>query len=139
MSLFGVKPSLPDRKVSMFSGGNQQKIVLAKWMSMAPRILLLDEPTQGVDAGAKYEVLRILVDAAKAGSAVLIFSGDYEQLAHVCHRVFVLSHGHVVAELTGRDVTESAIVHAAQGEWRGTVPMSTSVNDGGAVTRSDFN
>jgi ribose transport system ATP-binding protein len=139
MSLFGVKPSLPDRKVSMFSGGNQQKIVLAKWMAMAPKILLLDEPTQGVDAGAKYEVLRILVDAAKAGSAVLIFSGDYEQLAHVCHRVFVLSHGHVVAELTGGDVTESAIVHAAQGEWRGGMPISTNVNDGGAVTRSDFN
>ncbi|MHB8614016.1 MAG: sugar ABC transporter ATP-binding protein [Candidatus Dormibacteraceae bacterium] len=140
MSLFGVTPPLPDRKVSMFSGGNQQKIVLAKWMSMAPRVLLLDEPTQGVDAGAKYEVLRILVDAAKAGSAVLIFSGDYEQLAHVCHRVLVLSHGHVVAELVGGDITESAIAHAAQGEWSHSgLPDATRLDGGGLVTGSEIN
>jgi len=140
MSRFGVHPPLPDRKVSMFSGGNQQKIVLAKWMSMAPKVLLLDEPTQGVDAGAKYEVLRILVEAAKAGAAVLIFSGDYEQLAHVCHRVLVLSHGHVVAELVGGGVTESAIVHAAQGEWRGSaLPASTGLSDDEPLRRSDFN
>lgn len=115
MNLFRVRPIVPDRKVSLFSGGNQQKIVLAKWMSATPRVLLLDEPTQGVDAGAKFEVLRIIVDAARSGSAVLIFSGDYEQLANVCHRVLILAHGRIVAELAGSEVTESAIVHAAQG------------------------
>jgi ribose transport system ATP-binding protein len=126
MSLFGVRPAMPDRKVGLFSGGNQQKIVLAKWMSMSPRVLLLDEPTQGVDAGAKFEVLRIIIDAAKAGAAVLIFSGDYEQLAHVCNRVLVLAHGRVVAELTGPEVSESAIVHAAQGDWGPPLPLMTT-------------
>jgi ribose transport system ATP-binding protein len=130
MNLFGVRPSLPDRKVNMFSGGNQQKIVLAKWLSMGPRVLLLDEPTQGIDAGAKFEVLRMIIEAAKGGSAVLIFSGDYEQLAHVCNRVLVLAHGRIVAELGGSEVTESAIAHAAQGEWNRAAPTSSFPVDG---------
>jgi ribose transport system ATP-binding protein len=112
--------------VGLFSGGNQQKIVLAKWMSMAPKVLLLDEPTQGIDAGAKFEVLRIIIAAAKVGAAVLIFSGDYEQLAHVCNRVLVLAHGRIVTELTGSQISESAIVSAAQGEWGVGRPLITS-------------
>lgn len=141
MNLFGVRPSLPDRKVSMFSGGNQQKIVLAKWMSMAPRVLLLDEPTQGIDAGAKFEILRMIIEAAKGGAAVLIFSGDYEQLAHVCNRVIVLAHGRIVAELAGSEITESAIVQAAQGEWSrtGTVPTLPGISSGAPVVGSDLN
>lgn len=113
MNIFGVRPPLPDRKVSLFSGGNQQKIVLAKWMSLTPRVLLLDEPTQGIDAGAKFDVLRIIVDAARAGTAVLIFSGDYEQLANVCTRVLIVSQGRIVGELTGAGITEAAIVEQA--------------------------
>lgn len=133
MNLFGVRPNVPDRKVNMFSGGNQQKIVLAKWLSMGPRVLLLDEPTQGIDAGAKFEVLRMIMEAAKGGSAVLIFSGDYEQLAHVCNRVVVLAHGRIVAELSGADISESAIAHAAQSEWNraatgGSVPIDSVAN-----------
>lgn len=130
MSLFGVRPTVPDRKVGLFSGGNQQKIVLAKWMSLTPKVLLLDEPTQGIDAGAKFEVLRIIIDAAKAGAAVLIFSGDYEQLAHVCNRVLVLAHGRIVTELTGSQISEAAIVSAAQGDRGGGHPLTTGYASG---------
>ena len=136
MNLLGVRPTVPGRKVALFSGGNQQKIVLAKWMSHAPRVLLLDEPTQGIDAGAKFDVLRIIVDAAKAGCAVLIFSGDYEQLAHVCNRVLVLAHGKLVAELSGEEVTESAIVHAAQGEWATAIEDSAESMSANGVSSS---
>ena len=116
MTLFGVRPPAPKLKVAQFSGGNQQKIVLAKWMSTSPRVLLLDEPTQGIDAGAKLEILQRISDAANAGTVVLIFSGDYEQLANVCSRVLVLRHGRVTAELTGADIAEPAIAQLAQGE-----------------------
>ncbi|MGH3273171.1 MAG: ATP-binding cassette domain-containing protein, partial [Streptosporangiaceae bacterium] len=116
MTLFGVRPPAPKLRVAQFSGGNQQKIVLAKWMSTSPKVLLLDEPTQGIDAGAKFEILQMISDAASDGAVVLIFSGDYEQLAHICNRVLVLRHGRVTAELLGAEITEPAIAHLAQGE-----------------------
>lgn len=134
MNVFGVRPPIPERKVGLFSGGNQQKIVLAKWMSLTPKVLLLDEPTQGIDAGAKFDVLRIIVEAAKLGTAVLIFSGDYEQLANVCTRVLIVSQGRIVAELTAGDITETAIVTAAQGQTEAEL-MRASSDDRGAPRR----
>jgi len=116
MTRFGVRPPMPRHRVAQFSGGNQQRIVLAKWMSTNPRVLLLDEPTQGIDAGAKFEILQMISDAANTGAVVLIFSGDYEQLAHICNRVLVLRHGQVTAELAGSDITEPAIAQLAQGD-----------------------
>lgn len=114
MREFGVRPPDPLARVGEFSGGNQQKIVLAKWMSRPVTLLLLDEPTQGIDAGAKFEVLQAVCDAAAEGAAVLIASGDYEQLAQVCHRVLVMRFGRITAELSGDQLTESEIAHAAQ-------------------------
>lgn len=106
----GVRPPDPTLRTSGFSGGNQQKIVLAKWLQSDPRILILDEPTQGVDAGAKREILGLVVDSASAGAAVLICSSDHEEVAHVCTRVLVLREGRVVAEMVGDEVTEQAIL-----------------------------
>lgn len=114
MSAFGVRPPDPLARAGEFSGGNQQKIVLAKWMSHPISLLLLDEPTQGIDAGAKFDVLKAVCDAAEQGAAVLIASGDYEQLAQVCHRVLVMRFGRITAELSGADLTETEIAHAAQ-------------------------
>lgn len=121
MARFGVSPPEPERRVDQFSGGNQQKIVLAKWMTHDPPLLLLDEPTQGIDAGAKFDVLEMICAAARGGVVVLIASGDYEQLAHVCHRVLVFRFGRVVAELVGDRVTEATIAHVAQA---GEVPAA---------------
>lgn len=114
MGDFGVRPADPTLRLRQFSGGNQQKVVLAKWMRERPDVLLLDEPTQGIDAGAKFDVLSLVCDAAAAGSVVLVASGDYEQLAHVCHRVIVVRFGEAVAELTGDDLSEEAIARYSQ-------------------------
>jgi ribose transport system ATP-binding protein len=106
---FGVRPPDPNRAFGSFSGGNQQKIVLAKFLSMSPRVLVLDEPTQGVDAEAKREILQLVVEAAEAGSTVIVCSGDYEQLAEVCTRVLILHHGAVGATLVGDEIAEDRI------------------------------
>ena len=124
MRAFGVRPPDPKARADQFSGGNQQKIVLAKWMSDQVSVLLLDEPTQGIDAGAKFDVLQAVCDAAGRGAMVLIASGDYEQLAQICHRVIVMRFGKVIAELSGDQLTETETAHTAQAAPVATVPMS---------------
>ncbi len=109
----GVRPPEPDRTLSRFSGGNQQKVVLAKWLQRDPRVILLEEPTQGVDAGAKREILELLRAAAQDGAAILLCSTDHEEVAHVATRVLVLRDGRVRAELTGDDVNEQAVLEHA--------------------------
>lgn len=118
MQRFGVRPTEPDHRVGQFSGGNQQKIVLAKWMADSPRVLLLDEPTQGIDAGAKFDVLNMICDAAAKGTVVLVASGDYEQLANICHRVFIVRYGQISAVLVGEHLTSANIARHAQGDLR---------------------
>lgn len=88
-----------------FSGGNQQKVLLAKWLRQEPRVLLLDEPTQGVDVGAKVEVHRQVQHAAQAGTAVVVSSTDVEELAAICTKVLIIRNGRVVDELVGPRVT----------------------------------
>jgi ribose transport system ATP-binding protein len=112
MERLGVRPPEPGRVVSGFSGGNQQKISLAKWLQYEPRVLILDEPTQGVDAGAKREILGLVRDTAAGGAGVVVCSSDYEEVANICHRVLVLLEGRVRAELAGDRVTEQAIIEA---------------------------
>jgi ribose transport system ATP-binding protein len=115
LNRFGVRPAAPDQEFSAFSGGNQQKIVLAKWMTLEPQVLLLDEPTQGVDAGARRDILDIIVETARSGNAVAIFSADTEQLSEMCDRVVVLVGGRVCAILEAKDATEARIVALTQG------------------------
>jgi len=93
-----------------FSGGNQQKAVLARWLRTEPKVLLLDEPTQGVDIGAKAGIYETVHEAAAAGMAVLMASSDAEELVEHCDRVLVLRGGMLAAELTGDDITEERIV-----------------------------
>lgn len=107
-----VRPLEPDKRMGNFSGGNQQKAVIAKWMQVKPRVLILDEPTQGVDAGAKHDILQIVVNAAAEGTCVVILSGDHEQLVQTCTRVIVVANGVIVAELTGDDLTEHRLMQA---------------------------
>ncbi|MEM6744264.1 MAG: sugar ABC transporter ATP-binding protein [Pseudomonadota bacterium] len=105
----GVKPNAPDLPLSALSGGNAQKALVAKWLQTAPRLLLLDEPTQGVDVGARQDIWDALDRAARDGAAVLVGSTDYEQLAQLCHRVLVLSRGRVMDELQGAALSKEAI------------------------------
>jgi ABC-type sugar transport system ATPase subunit len=95
------------------SGGNQQKLVLGKWLETQPQILLLDDPTRGVDVGAKAEIHRIISEQAAAGRIILFHSTEFQEYADVCDRVLVFYRGKIVAELNGRDVTEHALLQAA--------------------------
>jgi ribose transport system ATP-binding protein len=108
-----VQPRNPSLLLAKFSGGNQQKVVMAKWLRRAPRLLLLDDPTQGVDVGAKAAIHREIAEAAGAGAAVLVASSEERELASLCHRVLVLADGMVVAELQGEDLTEAKVLRAA--------------------------
>ena len=109
----GLRPPEPERPLAAFSGGNQQKVVLAKWLRTSPRLLLLDEPTQGVDVGAKAAIYRLVRQAAAAGSAVLVSSSDAKELAALCDRVLLVEQGQVGGELSGAALTEAALVHAS--------------------------
>jgi ribose transport system ATP-binding protein len=107
---YTVRPPVPEAKMAQLSGGNQQKALLAKWMQRNPPVLLLHEPTQGVDVGAKKDVFERLREAAVGGAAILFSSAEYEDLAHLCDRVLVFHEGRVVATLSGADLTEDRIV-----------------------------
>ncbi len=110
MGRFDVQPAETDRPFATFSGGNQQKILVAKWFASEPRLLLLHEPAHGVDVGAKRQILQHIRDAAAGGTSVLISSVEYEDLAHLCDRVFVFQHGRVVSELQGAELTHERIL-----------------------------
>jgi ribose transport system ATP-binding protein len=115
---FEVRPADPTMLMASLSGGNQQKVVLAKWFQMAPRLILLDEPTQGVDIGARQTVFRHIANAASAGAAVLCASSDYEQLAAICSRVLIFAAGQVVAILEGAEISKEAIAERSLGGAR---------------------
>jgi ABC-type sugar transport system ATPase subunit len=105
-----LRPAEPERPLELFSGGNQQKVVLAKWLRNDPRVLLLDEPTQGVDVGAKAAIYELVHDAAARGAAVLMASSDTAELASACDRVVVMRDGRAAAEVRGGDLTEERLV-----------------------------
>jgi D-xylose transport system ATP-binding protein len=105
----------PEAAVLTLSGGNQQKVVLGKWLESPPRVLLLDEPTRGVDVGAREEIYALLERLTKQGVAVLIASSDLPEILRLAHRVLVLRRGRIVAELDGRAATEAEIVSLATG------------------------
>jgi ribose transport system ATP-binding protein len=113
LSDVGLHPLDPARPLRGFSGGNQQKVVFAKWLQTSPRVLLLEEPTQGVDAGAARELLARVTDAASEGQTVIVVSGDHEQLVEICHRVVVLHHGQVVADIPRAELSEQRLLIAS--------------------------
>jgi ribose transport system ATP-binding protein len=104
-----IKPSRPDENFSLLSGGNQQKVMMAKWLRLKPKVLLLDDPTQGVDVHTKAVLHNLARQIASSGSAVIIASSDDEELCDVCDRVLVLSEGRIVGELSRTDISLDAI------------------------------
>jgi ABC-type sugar transport system ATPase subunit len=101
--------------VSTLSGGNQQKIVLGKWLAAGPRVLMLDEPTRGVDVGAKAEIYRLLFEAAERGIGILVSSSEIPELLTLCDRVVVMFRGRIAATLARSDATEARIAYFAGG------------------------
>jgi galactofuranose transport system ATP-binding protein len=112
MKRLRIKAAGPHQKVGELSGGNQQKVLLARWLALHPKVLLLDEPTRGIDVGAKAEVQALVDELADDGLAVLLISSDTEELIEGSDRVVVLKDGVVVRELTGDAVTENALMRA---------------------------
>ncbi len=108
-----IKIGAPEDPVSTLSGGNQQKVVIAKWLMTEPRIILLNDPTRGIDVGTKQEIYRLLRQLADAGAAILYYSTDYEELIGCCDRVAVMYDGRIVRELAGAGITEHAIIASA--------------------------
>jgi ribose transport system ATP-binding protein len=114
-----IKAVGPDQPVAELSGGNQQKVLLARWLATEPKILLLDEPTRGIDVGAKAEVQALIDELARAGLGVLLISSDLEELVEGSDRVVVLKDGAVVGELTGAEVTEEGVMTTIAAHVRG--------------------
>src|SRR5262249_59233595 len=108
-----VKTPSSEALVAALSGGNQQKVVLARALLSQPGIVVADEPTQGVDVGARAEIYRILRETSASGVPVIVASSDAKQLEGLCDRVLVMSRGQVVDELVGAEITEERIVPAA--------------------------
>jgi ribose transport system ATP-binding protein len=109
---FDVRPARGDVALASLSGGNQQKVLLAKWVLAKPRVLALHEPTQGVDVGAKRDVFAHLAELARGGTVVLISSVEYEDLAHLCSRVHVVRHGTIVRTLERAELTAHTVAAA---------------------------
>lgn len=108
--------------VLALSGGNQQKVLFAKWLAFGARVLLIDEPTRGVDVGAKAAIHQLIADVASQGVAVVLVSSEHEEVVGLAHRVFVLSRGRVIEELAGESLTEDRVVQAALGTEDDTRP-----------------
>ena len=107
-----IKTTGPDQKIRELSGGNQQKVLLARWLCLDPRLLLLDEPTRGIDVGAKGEIQALINELADSGLGVLMISSELEELVEGSDRVVVLRDGRTVAELPHQAITEDAIMAA---------------------------
>jgi rhamnose transport system ATP-binding protein len=98
------------------SGGNQQKVVLSKWLATKPKVMLLDEPTRGIDIGAKAEVHRLIAELAAAGMAVLMISSDLPEVLAMSDRILVMREGRIVAEFGRQDATAERVIAAATGQ-----------------------
>lgn len=109
---FAIRPPRLDAPIETFSGGNQQKVMLARWFRTHPGVVLIDEPTQGVDIGAKQEVHHHILTAASEGAAVLIKASEVEELETLCNRIIVLRKGRVATALTGDRINAAAVMHA---------------------------
>lgn len=113
----GLSPNDPALAIEALSGGNQQKVVVGRWLDSGRRLLIAEDPTAGVDVGAKAEIYHLLYQALASGMGVLVVSTDFEETANICHRAIVFSRGQSVAELSGVELsTESLIQAASAGE-----------------------
>ena len=112
IKLLGIVTTGPEQPAGTLSGGNQQKVILARWLATDPRLLILDEPTRGIDVGAKAEIERLVEQLSRDGVAVVFISSELEEVVRRSHRVAVLRDRRKIAELTGEDIAEHAIMHA---------------------------
>lgn len=111
--MVGLSPNDPALAIEALSGGNQQKIVVGRWMNTGRKFLIAEDPTAGVDVGAKAEIYQLLYDAMAAGMAVMVVSTDFEEIANICHRALVFSRGKMVSELSGVKLSTESLIQTA--------------------------
>lgn len=110
---FDIKTPSMNRKVNFLSGGNQQKIVVAKWVALKPKILILDEPTRGIDVGAKTEIYELISDLANQGMAIIMISSDLPEILQISDRIAVMAYGHLTGILTSKEANQEKIMKLA--------------------------
>ncbi|GMO52052.1 MAG: hypothetical protein Pg6C_17300 [Treponemataceae bacterium] len=110
-----IRPPSPEMRLTLMSGGNQQKVVLGKWLQRKLKILIVDEPTAGIDVGAKEEIYRFLEELAAGGALVLLVSSDLQELVRLSKRILVMRKGKIAAEFNRGKVTQDDVLAAAQG------------------------
>jgi ribose transport system ATP-binding protein len=118
MTALGVRAAGPGQAAGELSGGNQQKVVLGKWLARSPRVLIFDEPTRGVDVGARSEIYTLMDRLSGQGVAILMISSDLEEILGMSDRVLVLHQGRLAGELSRADLSEEAVMHLATGGER---------------------
>jgi ribose transport system ATP-binding protein len=109
----GLRPNDPELPIESLSGGNQQKVVVGRWLTCVRSLLVAEDPTAGVDVGAKAEIYRLIEHALRERLAVVVVSTDFEEIAHLCHRALVFNRGRIIAELTGAELTIESVIAAA--------------------------
>ncbi len=109
----GLRPNDPHLPVEALSGGNQQKVVVGRWLATGRKVLIAEDPTAGVDVGAKSDIYRLIVRALEQGLTVIVVSTDFEEVAHICHRALVFSRGVIVSEIGEDKLTTQSLIHAA--------------------------
>ena len=117
-------PSL-EQEVGKLSGGNQQKVVLARWLASKPKILILDEPTRGIDVGAKAEIYRLIDDLANQGLGIMLISSELPEILGLSDRIYVMQHGRITGELAAAEATEEAVLGLAMVDQLSAVPAGT--------------
>ena len=102
-----------ETKIRALSGGNQQKVILGRWLLTDPEVLLLDEPTRGIDVGAKYEIYQLIIDLANRGKVVIVVSSEMPELLGICDRIMVMSGGRLAGEIDAEEATQELIMSYA--------------------------
>ena len=108
-----IKTSGQNTETASLSGGNQQKIVIGKWLVSEPKIFILDEPTRGIDVGAKAEIYKLMCEFAKQGMAIIMISSDLPELMGMADRIYVMSEGKITGELSREEASQEKIMHFA--------------------------
>ena len=110
-----IRPPLPDRAARDLSGGNQQKVVIAKWLATDPKVLILDEPTRGVDVGAKVEIYHLMRELTRRGMSIIFISSEMPELLGMCDRILVMHEGRISGEFDRSEMNQQALMRAASG------------------------
>jgi ABC-type sugar transport system ATPase subunit len=127
MRRFHVATPSIGQEIQLLSGGNQQKVILARWLIRNPQVLLLDDPTAGIDVGAKDEIHALIISLAEKGLTVLMSSSEFPELLSLCHRILVIRNGRIVGEMDPRTCSEAELVRAAAAEGDALLKMNPAV------------